>query len=73
MGARLFKKWISAPLKSIDKINYRLKSVKTFFNNSKLRSSLHSELSSINDIERLLAKIITNRGTPREVLALKYF
>ena len=73
MGARMFKKRISSPLKSEKKIIERLKIVKILFNNSKLRKSLHGELSSIGDIERLLAKIVTNRATARELLSLNEF
>lgn len=71
MGARLFKKWINSPLRIKEQIDKRLECVEEFFNNKTLRQNLQNELKQISDLERLVAKISTNRANPRELVALK--
>ncbi len=71
MGGRLLKKWVSNPLKKIEQIHWRTNGVTTLVGSSSLRTSLQNELSEIGDMERLIARIATNRANPREMLALK--
>lgn len=72
MGARLLKKWISAPLKKIEPILQRQIAVNEFFLNKILRRNLIDELKEIGDLERLISKICTGRANPREVIQLKF-
>jgi DNA mismatch repair protein MutS len=71
MGGRLLKKWIHLPLRNIKPITERLEAVAELVSNEKLRSSIGETLKGIGDLERLIAKICTNRANPREVVALK--
>lgn len=71
MGGRLLKKWISAPLRNIEKIQQRLDSVEELFKDKSLRSKIVTELKEIGDLERLISRICTARANPREVVALK--
>lgn len=71
MGGRMFKKWISRPLKSIDLINKRAESVEELFNKKEIRTKITYELSEIGDIERLISKICTGRAVARDVINLK--
>jgi DNA mismatch repair protein MutS len=71
MGARLLKKWVNNPLKSIDQIRWRSGGVEALLKRSSLRTELQAELSEIGDMERLIARIATSRANPREMLALK--
>lgn len=70
MGGRLLKRWINLPLRKLEPITSRLEAVEELFKNPDLRKSVSQTLSHIGDIERLIAKICTNRATPREVSAL---
>lgn len=72
MGARLLKKWISAPLKKLEPIVQRQSAVNEFFLNKVLRRNLIEDLKEIGDLERLISKICTGRANPREVIQLKY-
>lgn len=71
MGGRLLRRWISLPLKSIEKINERLNVVEAITSDGVLRDFLHEKLSFISDIERLASKIAVLRINPRELLSIK--
>ncbi|MBI1807356.1 MAG: DNA mismatch repair protein MutS, partial [Ignavibacteria bacterium] len=71
MGARLLKKWINLPLRKLAPINARLEAVAELTRQSDLRKNISTTLSSIGDLERLIAKICTNRANPRELSSLK--
>ncbi|MCR5261063.1 MAG: DNA mismatch repair protein MutS [Candidatus Gastranaerophilales bacterium] len=71
MGARLLKKWITQPLKDVEKINKRLDAVEELLNNSFASSSLSSVLAKVYDIERLAVKLSNSSANPRDILAIK--
>jgi DNA mismatch repair protein MutS len=71
MGGRLFKKWVSRPLKNIELITKRLESVDELYQNKKIRDNIIKELSEIGDIERIISKICTGRAIARDVVSLK--
>lgn len=71
MGARLLKKWISFPLRSLEDIINRQDAVAELKQFSNARASLFEQLQQIGDVERLISKVCTGRATPREVVHLK--
>lgn len=71
MGARNLRKWIEEPLRSIEKINYRLNIVEDLFNDLFLLNDLQEELGHIYDIERLCGKISYDRVNAKDFLNLK--
>ena len=71
MGGRLLKKWISAPLRTLEPIIKRQESVADLLRNKSLRKNLLKELNEISDLERLISRICTGRANPREVVAIK--
>ena len=71
MGARLLKKWISAPLRKLEPIQARLDSVEEIVQNKSIRKNLITHLKEIGDLERLISRICTARANPREIVALK--
>jgi DNA mismatch repair protein MutS len=71
MGGRLLRKWISQPLRSLEPIQTRQESVAEIIATAGLRHSLTATLSRIGDLERLMARICTNRANPREVASLR--
>mgnify|MGYP005854378585 CR=1 FL=1 len=70
MGGRLFKKWITRPLRSLEAIAERREAVETLARNDSARAALKSELSQMGDLERLMAKVSTARANPRDMTAL---
>jgi len=70
MGGRLMKRWIVQPLRNVGPITERLDGVTELVDRAGLRSEVADLLPRIGDIERLVARICTNRATPREVSSL---
>lgn len=70
MGGRRLRQWITRPLKSVEKIAYRLDGVAELFDNRSLRHRLTDALRDIADLERLTSKVCAGRVNPREVRAL---
>ena len=71
MGGRLLVKWITRPLRNLDKINYRLNAVESIVNNNKNREELRETLNGFADLERLISKICLSRANPRDLISLK--
>jgi DNA mismatch repair protein MutS len=67
MGSRLLGQWLSAPLRDVHVINERLDSVGELVANNKLRGELRGELREIFDMERVIARIVAGRATPRDL------
>ena len=57
MGARLLKKFILQPLKTLDEINARLDAVSEIKDDLYLRNSLSDYLNGIYDLERIITRI----------------
>ena len=71
MGGRLLKKWIAAPLRTLEPILQRQQSVTELFNSKSLRKNVFAELKEIGDLERLISKVCTGRANPRELVNIK--
>jgi len=71
MGARLLKFWISNPLINIKEIENRLDGVEDLKSKSRLKSDLRAVLKEISDIERLIGRISTTSGRPRDLGSLR--
>jgi DNA mismatch repair protein MutS len=71
MGGRLLKHWINYPLLDVKKIEERLDAVEELTNRASLRRELGSLLKEISDIERLIGRISTSSGRPRDLGALR--
>jgi DNA mismatch repair protein MutS len=71
MGGRLLKQWVNRPLKKLEPIQERLSAVRELVTNEPVRRKINDELSTIGDLERLIAKIATGRANPREMNQLK--
>lgn len=71
MGARLLKIWISSPLINKKEIEIRLDAVQEFKSKPRLKSDLRAVLKEISDIERLIGRICTTSGRPRDLGALR--
>ena len=71
MGARLLKSWIDKPLLNITSIQNRLNAVDELLKSTIIRSEIRESLSKIQDIERLIARVVTGSANCRDLLALK--
>ncbi|MDD3766668.1 MAG: DNA mismatch repair protein MutS [Eubacteriales bacterium] len=70
MGARMLKSWIEKPLISCVHINKRLLAVDELFGSTIMRNELRAELSTIQDIERLLGRVVTGSANGRDLMSL---
>ncbi len=71
MGARLLRKWLLRPLRSVPDINRRLDAVQALVESRRLREKLREELRQVGDLERLAARLCVGRATPRDLINLK--
>ena len=70
MGRRLIRAWILRPLLSTASIKRRQSAVQELFNTTVIRSELILSLKKINDIERLIGKIVYGNAGCRDLKAL---
>ncbi|NER09437.1 DNA mismatch repair protein MutS [Muriicola jejuensis] len=71
MGGRLLKRWLAFPLKDLEKIRGRHKSIAYFLEEEGLHRKMQERIDKMGDLERLVAKIATGRINPREAVQLK--
>ena len=71
MGSRTLKRWLALPLTSLEQIQKRHQVVAYLVENSEVREKVGEQLQRVNDLERLLSKVVTTKITPREVIYLK--
>jgi DNA mismatch repair protein MutS len=64
MGSRMLRDWILAPLKSVEEIVARQDAVQELLSRA-------PQLKSIGDLERLVARLGSGRGTPRDLAGLR--
>ncbi|HTE86709.1 MAG TPA: DNA mismatch repair protein MutS [Dehalococcoidia bacterium] len=70
MGGRLLRQRLGQPLLDPAAICERLQAVQWFHERGVLRERLLAHLARVPDLERLLTRIATGRGTPRDVASL---
>ncbi len=71
MGSRMLRDWILEPLRDVDAIRARQDGVEELLEDEVLREDLRSVLKPVQDMERLLARLSTGRGTARELVGLR--
>lgn len=72
MGGRLLKKWLDAPLLSVERINHRLDMVEAFATDPLVRGDVRDSLRGVSDLERLIARLCTGTANARDLVALRY-
>ncbi|MCF7809341.1 MAG: DNA mismatch repair protein MutS [Candidatus Marinimicrobia bacterium] len=70
-GGRLLRDWIHKPLLEIDRLENRLDQVQFFFDDHELSSQLTDILKETADLERLLSKLSSTRGSARDLAGLR--
>ena len=71
MGGRTLTAWIQRPLKQLKPVRQRLDGVDGLYQGREMRDSLSGQLKGMGDLERLIAKVVTRRANPRDLMALK--
>ena len=70
MGARLLRQWLLRPLRKADAINRRLDAVGFLVRRRDELNALRESLGCVRDLERVIARLGTPRGTARDLQAL---
>ncbi|MCL5104346.1 MAG: DNA mismatch repair protein MutS [Armatimonadetes bacterium] len=70
MGGRLLRKWLDQPLLDVKRITRRLDSVEEFHNNALLRGEVREVLGGVQDLERLMARIVAESANARDLVGL---
>lgn len=70
-GGRLLRDWLHKPLLDQSRIENRLDQVQTFFENTELNKGLRILLKQVADLERLLSKLSSARGSSRDLSGLR--
>ncbi len=71
MGARLLAQWLTAPLRSRERILGRQAVVAHFVERPTLRDALSSTLERLYDLERLNGRLGAEQATPRDLGSLR--
>ncbi len=70
MGARLLREWILRPLVEKERIQDRLDAVEEMAFRVVERGSLREALSNVQDLERILGRVVLGSASPRDLAAL---
>lgn len=71
MGKRMIKSWIERPLMSISKIVKRQNAVSELVDSPIIRDAVRESLTGINDIERLMTRIVYGTANAKELKSLQ--
>ncbi len=71
MGSRTLKRWLALPLKKINQIEQRHEVVAHFMQHIDTLNKVKEQIAKINDIERLISKVATEKISPREMVQLR--
>lgn len=72
MGKRMIKSWIERPLMSIPKIVKRQNAVGELVDSPMVRDGIREALTGVNDIERLMTRIVYGTANAKELKSLQY-
>ena len=71
MGTRRMKNWIDRPLVNSKFVNLRLDAVEELAEKYELRSTLTDALKGINDIERIISKVVYGTCNARDLVSMR--
>lgn len=69
-GARLLHWRLSHPICDLNALQVRLNCVEYFVQSADQRAALRSLLKGMPDMERIISRLLTRRGTPRDLLSV---
>ncbi|MCC6402808.1 MAG: DNA mismatch repair protein MutS [Fimbriimonadaceae bacterium] len=71
MGSRLLRRWVEQPLLDPVEIERRLDAVARFVEHGGTRADARNALSTLGDMERLVARAVSGVAGPRDLLRLR--
>lgn len=71
MGARMLRRWVLFPLRTVKEITTRQDGVEYFFRQPDFRDLAEKELRNIGDLERIVSKVAVGRANPRDMQQLR--
>jgi len=71
MGARTLRRRLLQPLRSLAEINQRLDIVDFFYKDQSLLDKARSQLSQCMDLERLTSRLVLDKASPKDLLAVR--
>ncbi len=71
MGARLLTEWLTMPSAPLDEVHRRHDAVGELLKDPELLDRIRKLLCEVRDLERVLSRIVTNRGAPRDFAVLR--
>ena len=69
-GGRMLRGWLIAPLLDPEQIARRQDAIEELVERAALRRQTREALRGVNDIERLLARVVSRTATPRDLIGL---
>ena len=72
MGKRLMRRWLEQPLMNLSTITSRHNAVDELVSASVMRSELREAITGINDIERLMTRIVYGTASARDLNNLRF-
>ena len=70
MGARLLRRWLNAPCKTLDRVRQRQAAVAALFDGA-LVQPLRDALGDCGDMERVVSRVALKSATPRDLTRLQ--
>ncbi len=70
MGKRTLRQWLCYPLRGIEAIRQRHRTVGAMVDDSSLLRKLRDALDRVQDVQRITARIAVGRATPRDLVGL---
>ena len=70
MGKRLIRSWIDKPLVNVPSILLRQNAIEELFSDTALRSEITELICDINDLERVLTRVVFGTANARELRSL---
>ncbi|NQY73622.1 MAG: DNA mismatch repair protein MutS, partial [Candidatus Margulisbacteria bacterium] len=71
MGARFLKQRLMSPFGKIEDITLHLDALESLIADIHSREDITEILSQVNDLERLISRIVTEKNNPRDLVVLK--
>ncbi len=71
MGARLMRRWVSAPLLDKQAVEQRLDAVEAFLEEAVLRARVREQLHKVRDLERPVSRAAVGSATGRDLAGLR--
>ncbi len=70
-GARLLERWLTNPSTNLGLIAKRQNEVENFFSQPDFRREIRDKLKAVPDLQRALSRLSLERGSPRDLNAIK--